>query len=281
MRVLTLIAGLFVTTLTYAQDTITLRTGEQVSAKVLEIAKEELKYRKAANPDGPIYTAPVRDVLLINYANGTKDVFDAGRTAPAEVNPRDRMNPSFAPRQRGISRRADQPAAPGWLRYQRRLFNHQFVDVNGQRVDMAQTEALLRFRPDAILAFDRGRSLRTWSLITGGSAVALIGAGAGLALADRWDHNAGRFDGRPSRMGPFDPGTGPTWQNDRRGHDQAMLGAALAGGGVVLGLTSIWLGHRATVQFRRAANRYNMAPSTSFRLAPASQGLGLGLSMNL
>ena len=284
MRALTLMVGLLASTLTYAQDTITLRNGDQIPAKVLEVGRQELTYRKSANLEGPVYTAPIRDVLLINYANGTKDVFEPGRAPSTDgMNQRNRMDRRLFPRQqRGMLGTVNPPVALDKLRYQSRLLNRHFVDANGQRVDMAQAEDLLRLKPDAIAAFDRGRSLRTWSFITGGSAVALVGVGAGLALADHWGRGPGRFDGRPDRLGQFDNNNGPINQNDRRrGHDQAIVGAALAGSGIVLGLTSAWLSHRATVQFRRAANRYNNAPATSLRLAPASQGVGLSLSMGL
>jgi hypothetical protein len=282
MRLLTLIVAFLAATITYAQDTITLRNGDQIAAKVLEVGRDELRYRKSANPDGPVYTAPVRDVLLINYANGTKDVFDAGRSPLPDGNPRNRMGRGPLLRQRAGLNDANPAGAPNQLRYQSRLFNRYFVDENGQRVDMAQAETLLRFKPDAINAFERGRSLRTWSLVTAGSAVALVGVGAGLALTSHWDRFSGRFDGRPGRLGQFANDPNSINQNDRpRGHDQEMVGAALAGSGIVVGLASAWLSHRATVQFRRAANRYNRVPVTSFRLAPASEGVGLRLSMGL
>ncbi|MBC3786124.1 hypothetical protein [Spirosoma utsteinense] len=284
MRALTLMVGLFASTLTYAQDTITLRNGDQIPAKVPEVGRQELTYRKSANLEGPVYTAPIQDVLLINYANGTKDVFEPGRAPSADgMNLRNRMDRRLLPgQQRGMFGTANPPVALDRLRYQSRLLNRHFVDANGQRVDMAQAENLLRLKPDAMAAFDRGRSLRTWAFITAGSAVALVGAGAGLALSDHGGRGAGRFGGRPDRLGQFGINNDPMNQTDRRrGHDQAVVGAALAGSGIVLGLTSVWLSHRATVQFRRAANRYTNASATSFRLSPASQGLGLSLTMGL
>lgn len=75
MRLLTFVALLLTATFTYAQDNIVLRNGEEIPAKVLEVSQTDLKYRKFANPEGPVYTAPLRDVLLIKYANGSKDSF--------------------------------------------------------------------------------------------------------------------------------------------------------------------------------------------------------------
>lgn len=87
MRPLLLVATLLLAVRTYAQDNIVLRNGDEIPAKVLEINQSDLKYRKAANPDGPIYTTPLRDVFLVKYANGTKDVFNAGSTTAPTATP--------------------------------------------------------------------------------------------------------------------------------------------------------------------------------------------------
>ena len=58
-----------------AQDLITTKSGEDVKAKVLEVGVSAVKYVKSSNPDGPVYTLPREDILMILYANGEKDVF--------------------------------------------------------------------------------------------------------------------------------------------------------------------------------------------------------------
>ena len=58
-----------------AQDLITTKSGEDVKAKVLEVGVSAVKYVKSSNPDGPVYTLPCEDILMIRYANGEKDVF--------------------------------------------------------------------------------------------------------------------------------------------------------------------------------------------------------------
>jgi len=62
--------------LLYAQDTITLLSGEEISAKVLEVTPIEIKYKKNNNQEGPIYTIEKRDVFMITYENGSKDLFN-------------------------------------------------------------------------------------------------------------------------------------------------------------------------------------------------------------
>ncbi|MDO8998552.1 MAG: DUF4190 domain-containing protein [Bacteroidota bacterium] len=56
-------------------DIITLRNGDEVSAKVLEITSIEIKYKRCNLSDGPLYIVKKSDVFMIKYTNGTKDVF--------------------------------------------------------------------------------------------------------------------------------------------------------------------------------------------------------------
>lgn len=71
------IAIIFVySNLSYAQDMITKKTGEDISAKVLEVTTSEIKFKKSDNLEGPIFSILKSDVLIIRYKNGTKDVFN-------------------------------------------------------------------------------------------------------------------------------------------------------------------------------------------------------------
>lgn len=289
MRFITLVALLLLTKLASAQDNIVLRNGEEIPAKVLEINQTELKYRKTANPDGPLYTAPLRDVLFIKYANGTKDSFSTEQPRqmllPGMVRP-GMPRPGMArPGRPGRSRqmRTSGPqagASPGLegLRYHSGLFSRYYSSAGGQRIGMAEAGSLFTTQPDASQAFNRGRSLRTWSIVTAVPAVVLIGAGVGLAAfegigGDRRGRNGGRFDRMDaSSMSPNDDN-----DNDRgRNGDRNFAGAAVVGTGVLLGVASVWLGNRANVQFRRAATRYNGRANTSLHFIPSRQGLGVG-----
>lgn len=63
-------------TMLFAQDVITLRSGETINGKVAEVGTTEIRYYKADNVDGPVYVANKAEVVQIVYANGTKDVFN-------------------------------------------------------------------------------------------------------------------------------------------------------------------------------------------------------------
>ncbi len=59
-----------------ADDVIVMRNGDVVNAKVTEITQDEIKYKKASRPDGPLYTVNKSDVLAINYEDGEKETFE-------------------------------------------------------------------------------------------------------------------------------------------------------------------------------------------------------------
>ncbi|MGZ3867221.1 MAG: hypothetical protein ACXVC6_00950 [Bacteroidia bacterium] len=62
---------------TFAQDTLFKRNGEVILGKVTEINKTDIKYKKNNNPDGPTYSIGIDDVTMIEYKNGSKDVFQS------------------------------------------------------------------------------------------------------------------------------------------------------------------------------------------------------------
>lgn len=72
---------LFLTSLAlYSQDTIYTRRGEVINAKVEEVGIKNIKYKKASNSDGPLYTLGKSEITLIQYKNGSKDVFPVPET---------------------------------------------------------------------------------------------------------------------------------------------------------------------------------------------------------
>lgn len=65
------------TNLLIAQDRILLNSGEEIEAKVIEIAPNLIKYKRFANMEGPSYAIERTQVFLIWYENGEKDVFES------------------------------------------------------------------------------------------------------------------------------------------------------------------------------------------------------------
>ena len=58
----------------FAQDIMILRTGEEIKAKVQEVGTDQIKYYKYGT-NSPIYVVNKKDVFVIKYENGEKDVF--------------------------------------------------------------------------------------------------------------------------------------------------------------------------------------------------------------
>lgn len=62
---------------TVAQDVITMKNGDEITCKVIEIGVREVKYKKIDFQDGPTYSIKKSDVFMIHYANGKKEVLNA------------------------------------------------------------------------------------------------------------------------------------------------------------------------------------------------------------
>ena len=59
---------------TYPYDIITLRSGEQIKAKITEISTSEIRYKRHDHLDGPSRVVSLAEVFTINYENGTREV---------------------------------------------------------------------------------------------------------------------------------------------------------------------------------------------------------------
>lgn len=86
-RIFTALLFCFITVLSLqAQDVITKRSGEKLEAKVLEITLNEIKYKAFNNLEGPLYTIPKQEVLLIHYANNTTETFELNEATASTSN---------------------------------------------------------------------------------------------------------------------------------------------------------------------------------------------------
>jgi hypothetical protein len=67
------------------QDMITKKDGSIIKAKITEVNEDNLKYKKADNPDGPSYTIAKDNIFSVTYANGQVEKFTtAESTAESE-----------------------------------------------------------------------------------------------------------------------------------------------------------------------------------------------------
>ncbi len=57
-----------------AQDVIVKRNGEELQCKILEVSKNEVKYKRWTNQDGPAFAEKKSEIFMIKYENGEKEV---------------------------------------------------------------------------------------------------------------------------------------------------------------------------------------------------------------
>jgi hypothetical protein len=73
------------TSFTNAQDIITLKTGDEINAKVTEISSSEIKYKRFDNLEGPTIVISSNTVFFIKYENGTKEIINVISETPAQT----------------------------------------------------------------------------------------------------------------------------------------------------------------------------------------------------
>lgn len=66
--------------ISFGQDKIYKSDNTVIDAKVMEITTAEIKYKKFSNQNGPAYIIPKKDVAMIVYQNGEKEVYNRTQT---------------------------------------------------------------------------------------------------------------------------------------------------------------------------------------------------------
>ena len=56
-------------------DNIIFKNADELSAKVIEITTDVVKYKRCDNLDGPLISVSKNEILMIRYKNGTKEIF--------------------------------------------------------------------------------------------------------------------------------------------------------------------------------------------------------------
>jgi len=59
-----------------AQDIITQRDGTDIQAKVTEVGTSQISYKKYSNLNGPTYIIDKKDILMITYENGEREMYN-------------------------------------------------------------------------------------------------------------------------------------------------------------------------------------------------------------
>lgn len=75
-RLILLSVVLFTVVLLHAQDIIITMDAQKIEAKIYEVSKTEIRYKKKNNMDGPMFVLPTSDISSIIYANGEVTVYN-------------------------------------------------------------------------------------------------------------------------------------------------------------------------------------------------------------
>jgi len=94
---LTMMLVIFTAGFGFSQDVITKKTGEEIKVKVLEVGNSEIKFKKFENQDGPVYSIPRLEILMIRYENGTKDIFNEPAKPAEVIQPEAAVQPDVQP----------------------------------------------------------------------------------------------------------------------------------------------------------------------------------------
>lgn len=57
-------------------DVITMKNGDEIKAKIIELTESQIKYKPCNDLDGPIRSIEKQNAFMIKYVNGTKEMFD-------------------------------------------------------------------------------------------------------------------------------------------------------------------------------------------------------------
>ncbi len=77
MKKLSLLVLCFVTVFCYGSDIIITKQSEKIEATIVEVTKSEIKYRKATNPEGPMFVIGIEEISSVIYNNGEVESFAA------------------------------------------------------------------------------------------------------------------------------------------------------------------------------------------------------------
>lgn len=99
----------FIAIAAQAQDYIYMKDGSEYRAKVEEITPDIIRFKKFDQPDGPVRTVKVEDVISIKYQDGTEELFTkVQEQTPEKTTEEDQYVYSFE----GDKKEEEQPEKP-------------------------------------------------------------------------------------------------------------------------------------------------------------------------
>lgn len=80
-KIMIFLTSMVITICAFAQDIIVTTDAQKIEAKILEVTKNEIKYKELDNLDGPLFVLPIEDIVTIIYANGKVVLYNERQAA--------------------------------------------------------------------------------------------------------------------------------------------------------------------------------------------------------
>ncbi len=273
----------------HAQDRVVLRGGSAIEAKVIEVSSQSVRFHRADNLEGPLYTYDVCDIEYIRYSNGAVDRF-----TPCDHRTR-RRAAGEAPLVSETTLR---------ILTSREQIGNRFIMYNGAGMFLMNnrmiTPRLARgyiaeYCPEALPDFNKGIShwQRGSGMAWGG--VTASSVGVGMLLVGILKHEAAKEEAQLQRTysytGLYGPGSIRVNTNEQPRQYLGLKagGVALTLIGAIISLAAIDDLNKAADYFSRSVVRYNevinaygdleprMKPAWSWAFYPTGTGLGLSV----
>lgn len=245
-KLLSIILTLVAFSSLYAQDTIRLRSGEIIPAKVQEIGTSEIRYKQWSNLEGPTYVQPKSNVLSITYKNGTRDNF-------ITVSSQDQTNHSSSSSSSSTDQAFSDALNPNHYLLEIKNSSHSYLTLDGKDLTTYEAEQILgEENYGTFMSGIRQRKSTKW-IAALGSVLSI--SGIALCMHGEFDYNKSTIAG--ICMITF-------------GLPMFIVGAAVSGSG----------SRRAKHVIRDYNDEMNRLKSSSpatlsFNLSPVSAGLTL------
>ena len=75
-KFLTLLLFVTISIVSFAQDIIITKDKERIQAKILEVSKDEIKYKKFSYQDGPVFSIDIDEIVTVAYENGEVEIYN-------------------------------------------------------------------------------------------------------------------------------------------------------------------------------------------------------------
>ena len=93
-----------------AQDTLVKKTGEEIQVKVLEITPDLVKYKNFSNLEGPTISVYKREVFMVRYAGGMKEIITPMPVQPQAAAPSQPLPNAYKPTPIAEGPKVEEPA---------------------------------------------------------------------------------------------------------------------------------------------------------------------------